>query len=93
MLYYLTKRDCYDYFTANSAIKNELFTAKERHKKVPYISDENFYRVQINKNHTYFSFGCRFPKSDAIVHFNSDGKNLIFVGSGPNGKFYETILM
>ena len=63
MLYYQVVEDSYDFFNNHSAIKGELFTAKERDTKVRYISDDHFKPVHISKRQVYFSFGCRFSKS------------------------------
>lgn len=93
MLYLMAKDDCYDYFSNCSVVKNELITIKEYARKCPYISTTKFYRVQINKNHTYISFGVRFPVSEALIHFNKDGRNFIFIGQGTRGKLYDPIVI
>jgi len=93
MNYLLVKKDAYDYLSQFSVVKNQLLTIREYHKFCPYISRENFYSVDINRNHTHKMYGVRYPVCDAIVHFRNDGKNLIFCGSGTTGKFYETILI
>ena len=92
MMYLMSKEDGYDYLSGYSVVKNQLITIKEYHRKCPYISDDKFWKVMINKNHTYMSFGVRFPVSEALVHFVKDGKNLIFCGQGTRGKLFDPIL-
>lgn len=60
MLFYRVRREAYDYFTGNTAIKNELLTQKERDSKFRYLKDDVFQEVQISKKKTFWSFGCRF---------------------------------
>lgn len=67
MLYYRSKGEYHDYFTGNTAVKNELITQKERNTKYRYLSDNCFSKVKCRKCDTYFSFGARFLYSDAKV--------------------------
>ena len=67
MLYYRSKNEYYDYFTGNTTIKNELITKRERNTKYRYLSDNCFTKVECRKCDTYFSFGARFPYTDAKV--------------------------
>lgn len=60
MLFYKAKKECYDYFTGNTLIENELLTARERNTKFRYISDSCFDLVEISKRGTYKIFGIRF---------------------------------
>lgn len=46
---------------------NELFTLKEM-EKLSYAPPKKICRlVEINKNHTYWFFGARFPYDDAEI--------------------------
>lgn len=64
MLYYRVRRDAYDYFNKNAAVKNELVTQKERDSKFRYLKDDVFEPVQISKKKTFWNFGCRFEVKD-----------------------------
>ena len=60
MLFYKVIREAHDYFTGNTAIKNELLTQRERDSKFRYLKDDIFQPVQISKKKTFWNFGCRF---------------------------------
>lgn len=60
MLFYKVNREAHDYFTGNTAIKNELVTQKERDTKFRYLKDDIFSVVFVSKKKTFWNFGCRF---------------------------------
>lgn len=71
MLYYKVKKDTYLSNIVGmkknnfSLIEDELFTITELHKifhdnYLDRVVDKLFTPLQINKNDTYFCFGCRF---------------------------------
>ena len=60
MKFYKVLEEKHDYFTGNTAVKNELLTEKERNSKFRYISDCYFEIVEISKKKTFWNFGCRF---------------------------------
>lgn len=59
MKYLKVKRDAYDYFSKYGVVKDELITEKERNRLCPYIKEDIFEPVNINKNRTFFNFGVR----------------------------------
>ena len=60
MKFYKILEEKHDYFTGNTAIKNELVTEKERNRNFRYIPDEYFKEVEVSKKKTFWNFGCRF---------------------------------
>ena len=64
MLFYRVRRDAYDYFNKYAVIEGELLTEKERNRKARYLKDDIFQPVEISKQKTFWSFGCRFEIKD-----------------------------
>lgn len=64
MYYYKVKRDCFDHFTGNAFIGNELLTEHERNTKARYISDKLFDVFYWKRTNTFNSFGVRFQSTD-----------------------------
>jgi hypothetical protein len=63
MKYYRVREssdNLYDRETEYTTVSHELLTARERKNMFPSIPDRNFEKVNVGKNHTYFSFGARF---------------------------------
>lgn len=73
MLYYRPTTEKYDYFTGYTAIKGELLTEKERNRKFRYLDDCFFEVVNVNRNKTYWSFGCRWEIDKDFRYFNPIG--------------------
>ncbi len=68
MKYYKAKQECYDYFTKNCAIKNGLYTEKEKNKYFPHIIESHFEIIETKRTNTFTCFGVRFLKADYQKH-------------------------
>lgn len=81
MMYYQARRDAYDYFNAHGVVADELLTPRERAARVPHLSDGVFAVVNVSRQKTYTSFGCRFKCDHARrvhVAYIVDGKGYAF---------------
>lgn len=60
MLYYRAKGEYTDWLNKRTTVTNELYTQKERDKKVRYLPDRCFEKVEISSRKTFWMFGARF---------------------------------
>ena len=78
MKYYRCKRDAYDYFDRENAIKDALYTEKERNTMLRYVPDDVFEKVRIKKTETYYMFGLRRYYEDAEVKMGwEDSRDIV----------------
>ena len=69
MKYYKALTEKHDYFTGWTTVKNELLTEREKNTRFPHLYEYFYKPVEVNKNKTFFSFGCRFQyKEEADQH-------------------------
>ena len=66
MKYLKATADAFDYFTGYALVEGELVTQKQRNTRFRYISDDYFTPVEIPKNKTFTSFGCRFEMMEEV---------------------------